>query len=88
MSDDLNRAARAARDALGLTFVGPLAYAGKADCKSVRCTSEPDGDGGWRCVGWHCSYCDEPCSSQGHGCDAAEAVLDAARDALTEEGAT
>lgn len=60
-------------------YIGPLAYQGKEGCQSMRCTVMPDGEGGWYCVGYHCSYCDEPCSSQGHGCDAAEAVLGEAR---------
>lgn len=40
-----------------------LAYGGKEGCTDVRCTRYND-----ECVGWHCPYCDEPCSSQGHDC--------------------
>lgn len=58
-------------------MIGPLAYRGKEGCQSVICTRlQPDSTS---CYGWHCSYCDEPCSYQGHGCDAAEAVLAEAR---------
>lgn len=32
-----------------------------ADCQDPRC-SRING----KCVGWHCSRCGEPCSSQGH----------------------
>jgi hypothetical protein len=55
-------------------LVGPVAYQGKPGCKNSRCTRgyRPGYDG---CMGWHCSYCDEPCSSQGHKCDASEAIL-------------
>lgn len=53
---------------------GPLAYQGKEGCESVLCTVVKT-DEGWRCVGWHCAYCDKPCSYQGHGCDVAEAIL-------------
>lgn len=58
------------------TIIGPLTYRGKKDCDSVICTRrfidgkmEPD------CWGWHCVYCDEPCSYQGHKCPASEAIL-------------
>lgn len=61
--------------------IGPLAYVGKEGCQSGLCRSMPDGEGGYRCIGYHCSYCDEPCSSQGHGCDAANAILGEARKA-------
>jgi hypothetical protein len=66
------------------TLIGPLAYAGKEGCQSMVCRAMPDGDGGYVCVGWHCSYCDEPCSSQGHRCDAAVAVLGESRRAVEE----
>ena len=55
--------------------IGPLAYAGKKDCTSGLCRSMPNPEGGWTCIGWHCSYCDEPTGSQGHRCDASEAIL-------------
>lgn len=62
----------------GYTMIGPLAYRGKPDCEDVRCTrmispEPPHITPG--CMGWHCSYCDQPCSSQGHRCDAADAIL-------------
>jgi hypothetical protein len=65
-----------------LTFIGPLCYQGKPDCEDVRCRrmvyrDEPHVRPG--CMGYHCSYCDAPCSSQGHRCDAANAVLGEAR---------
>ncbi len=63
----------------GFKLIGPLAYEGKIGCQSVMCRSIPDGTGGWKCVGWHCSYCDEPTSYQGHNCDAADAILGGAR---------
>ena len=55
-----------------LRLIGPLAYQGKTGCDDVRCTRIMETGS---CYGWHCSYCDEPCSSQGHRCDAAEAIL-------------
>lgn len=74
--------------------VGPLAYRGKKGCDAALCTREmvgrgEDGAPVWAesCYGWHCSYCDEPCSYQGHGCEAATAILRAASsDASTKEG--
>lgn len=67
-------------------MIGPLAYGGKKDCESVMCRRSGGrgrlDDGTWdfgECVGWHCSYCDEPTSYQGHNCDAAEAILGEAR---------
>lgn len=68
----------------GLTLLGPVAYAGKEGCEDVRCRRmvERHDDGTFTvgpCMGWHCSYCDQPCSSQGHRCDAAEAILGEAR---------
>lgn len=81
MSDEPNSAAKA----LGVKIIGPLAYAGKPDCQSARCRREPNVEGGWRCVGWHCSYCDQPCSSQGHRCDAADAILSAAETIIDAE---
>lgn len=66
-------------------IIGPLAYQGKEGCEDARCTRRGitrNDDGSFdigECIGWHCSYCDEPCSSQGHRCDAAEAILGEAR---------
>lgn len=66
-------------------IIGPLAYQGKEGCEDACCTRRGHfqrEDGTWymgECIGWHCSYCDEPCSSQGHRCDAAEAILGEAR---------
>jgi hypothetical protein len=62
-------------------LIGPVAYMGKEGCRSVVCTTTGDG----RCRGWHCCYCDQPCSSQGHRCDVAVAILDEAKRALDEE---
>jgi hypothetical protein len=61
------------------TLIGPLTYRGKVGCQNVTCTRHTDVKD--RCYGWHCSYCDAPCSYQGHRCDAAEAVLGEARRA-------
>jgi hypothetical protein len=66
------------------TLIGPVAYGGKEGCTNGRCRSMPDGAGGWICVGWHCSYCDEPTSYQGHNCDAAEAILGEAKRIVAE----
>jgi hypothetical protein len=65
----------------GFVTVGPLAYRGKPDCDNVTCTRLIGTDGKWSkdCMGWHCAYCDAPCSSQGHRCDASDAVLGEAR---------
>lgn len=69
----------------GWTLIGPLAYRGKKGCTSVTCTRLWDGEKmDVDCRGWHCSYCDEPCSSQGHRCDAAQAVLGEARRVAEE----
>ena len=79
-------------DISGYTILGPVCYQGKKGCTSVTCTRmhERQPDGSYKmspdCRGWHCSYCDAPCSSQGHGCDAANAILDAARE-IAEESA-
>jgi len=59
------------------TVIGPLAYQGKRGCTSMICTRRffrTDGTFG-DCIGWHCSYCDEPCSSQGHRCDVGDTLL-------------
>lgn len=62
------------------TVIGPLAYRGKKDCRNATCTRMfHDGGSSKDCIGWHCSYCDAPCSSQGHRCDASEAILGEAR---------
>jgi hypothetical protein len=67
----------------GYQIVGPLAYRGKEGCQSATCTRRVDI--AETCFGWHCSYCDQPCSSQGHRCDAAEAILGEARRVLDED---
>lgn len=60
-------------------LIGPLAYMGKKGCTDMRCRRYfgPDGMSD-DCIGWHCSYCDAACSSQGHRCDAAVTILGAA----------
>lgn len=71
------------------TIIGPLCYRGKPDCMDVRCTRMISPDPPHitpGCMGWHCSYCDEPCGSQGHNCDAAKAILGAAEQVAREEG--
>jgi hypothetical protein len=60
-------------DISGWTILGPLAYQGKPGCKDPRCTRDSRRTD--TCIGWHCSYCDEPCSSQGHHCPAGDAIL-------------
>lgn len=66
--------------------IGTLAYQGKEGCADVRCTRWfVDGVPDWtRCMGYHCSYCDQPCSSQGHRCDASQAILGEALRAAQE----
>ena len=64
----------------GLTILGPLAYQGKAGCVDMTCTRYFTGRNEITgCIGWHCSYCDKPCSSQGHRCDASQAILGEAK---------
>lgn len=71
-------------------IIGPLCYMGKKGCTSVTCRRMverlPDGTHKVSpdCMGYHCSYCDEPCSSQGHRCDAANAILDESRRIMEE----
>lgn len=67
-------------------IIGPLCYMGKVGCENPICRHvivghTPSGEAIFdaACRGYHCSYCDEPCSSQGHRCDAAQAVLGEAR---------
>jgi hypothetical protein len=70
----------------GVTLIGPLAYRGKVGCLNVTCTRRSLEFGPEvACYGWHCSYCDAPCSSMGHGCDAANAVLGEARRIMAED---
>lgn len=66
-------------------IIGPLCYRGKEGCTSGRCTRSysPEATG---CFGYHCSYCDEPCSSQGHHCPTSEAILGEAERVAREEG--
>ena len=57
-------------------IIAPLAYRGKKGCQDGRCTRSFTEEGmSEDCYGWHCSYCDEPCSSQGHQCDAARTLI-------------
>lgn len=50
----------------------PLAYQGRVGCENQNCRREMKVVAGRivssKCVGWHCYYCDKPCSSQGHAC--------------------
>jgi len=71
-------------------IVGPLAYQGKEGCTDIRCTRRDarafmDGTDDGPCYGWHCAYCDAPCSSMGHNCDAAKAILNESRRIMKEE---
>ncbi len=73
----------------GYTLIGPLAYRGKKGCLNATCTHRDldFDDPEHVCYGWHCSYCDAPCGSMGHGCDAANAVLgEATRASRAERG--
>lgn len=51
--------------------LGPLlAYGGKDGCTDLSCTRagyNPETQQMGPCIGWHCPYCHEPTSSQGHG---------------------
>lgn len=61
-------------------IIGPIAYQGKKDCTDPRCRGRVEN--GKRvpgCMGYHCAYCDAPCSMMGHKCDAADAILGEAR---------
>lgn len=64
--------------------LGPLTYHSKEGCTGVVCTRDIRDN--TRCFGWHCSYCDEPCSYQGHDCVVAETILAEARR-LSDEAA-
>ena len=65
----------------GFKIIAPLAYMGKKDCTDPHCR-RMIGDGARPgCLGWHCSYCDSPCGSQGHKCDVATTLIDAAKEA-------
>lgn len=71
-------------------IIAPLAYQGKVGCEDPRCTRmiHRNEDGTFTmgaCMGWHCEYCDEPCGSQGHSCETAKAMLEAAHK-IAEEG--
>lgn len=69
------------------TLIGPLAYQGKKGCQDSRCRHFfEDGKMSEDCAGWHCAYCDQPCSSMGHRCDASQAILGEARRVLDERG--
>ncbi len=70
----------------GVRLIGPLAYQGKKGCQDPVCIHFfIDGKMSEDCYGYHCSYCDAPCSSQGHGCDASEAILGEARRQMEAE---
>lgn len=72
----------------GYTVIAPLCYQGKAGCQSALCTHMfVDGVMAESCIGYHCSYCDEPCSSQGHRCPASVAFIEAAERIHAEETA-
>ena len=79
------------RDRAAYRTIAPLAYMGKKDCESSMCRRmvERQDDGTYRygpCMGWHCSYCDAPCGSMGHHCDAAKTLIEAARAASAGSG--
>lgn len=57
-------------------IVGPVTYRGKPGCTDPTCTRLDITDP--VCFGWHCAYCDEACSQQGHDCDVADTILKAA----------
>src|SRR5690606_34482676 len=69
--------------------VAPVAYGGKEGCENIMCRRQiipkDDGTVEWGpCIGWHCSYCDEPTSYQGHNCDAAKTLIEAAQSMHNE----
>lgn len=70
-------------------IIGPLAYMGKEDCRDGRCRRRwgPDGAVDEGCLGWHCSYCDEPCGPQGHKCEVGTTLLDESRRLADEDAA-
>jgi hypothetical protein len=69
----------------GYQLIGPLAYQGKKGCQDSRCTHFfVDGAMSEDCFGYHCSYCDSPCSSQGDRCDVSQTILDESRRILEE----
>lgn len=69
----------------GWKVLAPLAYMGKEDCEDVRCRRRWGPDGPIPgCLGYHCSYCDEPCGPQGHNCDASKTLRDAVDEIAKE----
>ena len=73
-------------------FIGQLAYQGKQGCTDARCRrvlihNEDGTRTVGECLGWHCPYCDEPCSMMGHRCDAQPEALRASRS-VSGGGAT
>lgn len=67
----------------GYRIIAPLTYRGKAGCTNPTCTrfrDRPD-----PCFGWHCSYCDEACSYQGHTCEASQTMIAAAQQIAKEQ---
>lgn len=68
-----------------IRIIGPLTYAGKPGCQSAMCRSWFNPNGGtWDCIGWHCAYCDELTSYQGHNCDVAVTMLTEAERLMNE----
>lgn len=67
-------------------MIGPICYQGKKGCRDVRCRHFFDEDGNMSedCSGYHCSYCDEPCSMMGCGCDASKTLLAEAQRVIEE----
>lgn len=49
----------------------------RAECPSWNCKTI--GRAG-HCIGYHCSYCGEPCSMMGHDCERGERVRQAERE--------
>jgi hypothetical protein len=68
-------------------MIAPLAYGGKQGCESMTCRRMfgPDGSMSPDCIGWHCSYCDEPTGPQGHHCDVGDTLIAASTRLLSEE---
>ena len=68
--------------------LGPIAYMGKKGCTDMRCRRYfgPDGMSD-DCIGYHCSYCDAPCSMMGHRCDVGDTLLAESRRLQDEEAA-
>lgn len=54
---------------------------------SDRCTVMGYPDGSVKCVGYHCPYCGEACSSQGHECkEKGRAIIERQHERIQQAG--